>query len=212
MSGAEEAALSVEYTATKETRDEEEQADATTVDGDTFAEGTPVDGEDATALVPAPAQLPTPQESLQELTVLCEYAASSGMFPSETFVSLLTKAMLGRQLGISAAAAFNGIHSIRGQPSISAELQRALAWRAGYRIRCLHSDRLRCALELVDAASGEVLGAAEFTAQEAQDAGLLRGGDSAWARWRSEMLYARATTRLISRFCPWILYGLTIND
>mgnify|MGYP001596473536 FL=1 len=145
-------------------------------------------------------------ESLSELTMLCEYAAESGLYPGQSFICLLTKSMLGKALGIPAASAFKGIHVIQNSPSLSAELQRALAHRAGYRIRCSHSDRKRCDLELVEIATGEVLGEASFTAEEAEAAGLLKGVN--WSRYRNEMLWARCTTRLISRFCPHILYGI----
>ena len=145
-------------------------------------------------------------ESLSELQMLCEYAEESGMYPNETFTTLLMKAMLGKALGIPAASSFKAIHVINNAPGLSAELQRALAERAGYRIKCPHSDRKRCDLQLVEAATGEVLGEASFTAEEAEAAGLLKGVN--WTKWRSDMLFARATTRLITRFCSRILYGI----
>lgn len=176
------------------------------LEGETFVE-EPAAEEGLATLPAAPLRLRGEVgESLSELQMLCEYAAESGLYPGQTFIGLLTKALISKALGISAAAGFSSIHVIRNQPSLSAELQRALAIRAGYRFKCLHSDRKRCDLELVEAATGEVIGSASFTAEEAEQAGLLKG--EAWSRWRNEMLWARCSTRLISRFCPHILFGI----
>lgn len=161
----------------------------------------------------SPAPTPPESGSLAELELLAEAAAASGMFPDDDFTKLLTKAMLGRTLNIPAAAAFNEIVVIRNKPSLSAELQRALAIRAGFRILCSTppaEQRMRCDLDLVEVKTGEVWGSASFTAQEAQDAGLFR--NEVWGKWRADMLFARATTRLISRFAPHILHGLATFD
>lgn len=190
---------------------------------DEAAEGEVVElEEDLESLLPiiVAEQQPAPQAaappasgSLAELELLAEAAAASGMFPGQDFTMLMTKAMLGRTLNIPPAAAFNEIIVIRDKPSISAELQRALAIRAGFRIRCttpLAEQRIRCDLDLVEVKTGEVWGSASFTAQEAQDAGLLR--NEVWGKWRADMLFARATTRLISRFAPHILHGVPTFD
>lgn len=156
------------------------------------------------ARVLAPGAPPASLDTFHELMELAELAEASGCFPGQTRVQLLTKAMLGKALDIPAAVAFSQIHTIGKSLSPSAELQRTLVMRAGYRIRSLQSTHQICELELVVAATGEVVGSASFTFEEAKQAQLLKS--DAWIKWMPDMLYARASTRLIGRFAPWVLH------
>lgn len=47
----------------------------------------------------------------------------------------------------------------------------------------------------------------QFTKEDADKAGLLRGKDSNWEKWTSEMLCARALSRGIARMCPRVYAG-----
>lgn len=139
----------------------------------------------------------------EEMKQLAQIAEASGCFPGQTFVTLLTKALLGKALGVSPAIAFQNVIAINNQLSLSAELQRALLIRAGYRYHVIQSTIEICEMELFQ--GDEVIGKCSFTLKEAQGAGLVKPG-GAWGKYPSDMLFARCSTRLVTRFVPHILF------
>ena len=206
---------------------EQEDEGAPVVEGDllteadeAFMETLPVEEGKVMDLVPRQETVPArPQagaisdSELQEIQLLCEFASQSDMFPKETEVSLLTKALLGRALRIPPIAAFTGIYTIQTATSttasISAKLQRALAMREGYDIREVESNRQRCELMLFRRATGELIGSATFTAEEAERAKLL--GNDPWQKRREDMLWKSCSSRLLDRYAPYLEFGIDVD-
>lgn len=93
----------------------------------------------------------------------------------------------------------------------SARLVRALARRAGHKFMTLESDRHHCVLLILLAGEKEPR-RVEFTMQDAHRMGLTnpegnnKGGQ--WDKQPENMLYARCTTRAVSRYCPEVMLGM----
>lgn len=160
---------------------------------------------------PQHAGLAMAESELEWMMTLAEMAFNSGMYPGATPAELMMKAMLGLTVGMVPAQAFTCIDVIRNKPSLGAETQRSLLPAWGLKLVQIRpegwtpkDDADYCWLQLVREETGEVLGDACFTFQEAQRADLLRS--DAWKKWTSDMLFARATTRVIARYAPWVLY------
>jgi hypothetical protein len=100
---------------------------------------------------------------------------------------------------------------IRGKLTMSAALLRYLAEQAGYRIDRADSSDESCTAVLIHRRTGEVIGTATFTIQQAQRAGLIRGG-SAWVTYPDRMLWARASAYVVRDFAPGVTLGLRLQD
>lgn len=115
------------------------------------------------------------------------------------------------QLGLPPLAAAE-LSVIKGRLFVSAQLLRALAGRHGYRVeRADGSDEKACTAYLVKAATGEIVGAASFTIDDAKTAGLIRDG-SAWKTHPARMLWARASKNVIVDYAPAVALGLALDD
>lgn len=100
-----------------------------------------------------------------------------------------------RELGISPMAALNGgLNIINGKVEISARMMSALIRKAGHQISIKESTATECVLMGLRGDTGEVQ-SASFSIQEAQLAGLVKGGGG-WVKWPKDMLFARALSRL----------------
>jgi len=172
-------------------------------------------GNETQAMVPAvaasPAQLEetalamnAEEDQWERIVRFSQFAAASGLYGEETELDLAMKALVGTALGLSIATSFQALQKIRNGINIPAELQRALVRRAGYRIRQVELTYESCTLQLVVAATGELVGESTYTMDDAGKAKLL--GNETWHKYRKNMLFARCTTDLLSRFAPEILY------
>lgn len=114
--------------------------------------------------------------------------------------------MYGDELGVGPMQALSGINVIRGKPSPSSELMRALVFRAGHTMRVLKSDGNSC--RVVGQRAGEREGTViEWTIEMARAAGLLESNPT-WRRYPRAMLLARATSELCRVVFPDVVKGL----
>jgi hypothetical protein len=109
------------------------------------------------------------------------------------------------------ATAVAEITVINGKLFIGAQLLRALAMRAGYRVNRTESSDELCTAQLVDASTGQLLGSTTFTLEDAKRAGLIRER-SPWKTHPARMLWARASTLVIRDFAPAVSLGMYSND
>ncbi len=100
---------------------------------------------------------------------------------------------------------------ISGKLVVSARLLRALANRAGLLIERVDSSDEACTAVLVRAGSGEVLGSSTFTIEDARRAGLIRAG-SAWQTYPARMLWARASSHVLTDYAPEVVLGMQTED
>jgi len=117
--------------------------------------------------------------------------------PAAIAAAILT----GREMGVPPMTALANIHVIKGKPSQSALLMRALVLARGHDIRDIETTDTRCIVE------GRRRGEEEwtrvtFTADQAKRAKIDLGG------YPEDKLYARATSRLCRRKFADVLGGM----
>jgi hypothetical protein len=147
---------------------------------------------------------PRPAPHLADLRI-AEVLAQSGFFSDATSAAkAMAKIICGRELGIGPMISMSNVYIIKGKITLSAGLQAALlkaSDRYGYRI--LTATDTEAKIEFVE--WGQPLGTASFTIEEARHAGLANKDN--WRCYPADMLFARALTRGIRRFCPDLLMG-----
>lgn len=114
--------------------------------------------------------------------------------------------MYGDELGVGPMQALSGINIIKGKPSPSSELMRALVFRAGHSIKILKSDGNSCRIagKRRDEREPTVI---EWSIEMARAAGLPDSNPT-WRRYPRAMLLARATSELCRVMFPDVVKGL----
>jgi hypothetical protein len=115
-----------------------------------------------------------------------------------------------RELGLPPTAVAE-LPVIKGKLFVGAQLLRALAARAGYRVVRTDDDETTCTAQLVRADNGEIVGETTFTIEDAKRAGLIRAG-SAWQTHPARMCWARSSSYVIRDFAPEVALGLALDD
>jgi hypothetical protein len=145
-------------------------------------------------------------------------APAQGLVPEplRTPAKIMAATMLGREVGITPMAALNSIYIVEGKAGFSAEMMRALVLQAGHDLVVKHSDRTRCEI-WGRRKGGEEWTKVSWTIQEAQQTQVFLSKDKGWgplaakAQWKSwptEMLLARATTRLVRMIFADVIHGM----
>jgi hypothetical protein len=114
------------------------------------------------------------------------------------------------QHGLDPWTAMESMTFIQGKRTISAEMQAALADRAGFRVTPTDVSDTAATVAVVDKRTGETIGQATFTIDDAKAMGLT--GKDNWRKMPRQMLVARARTMAIRWFCPGVLVGLHDAD
>jgi hypothetical protein len=119
--------------------------------------------------------------------------------------AVMAAMLKGHEVGMAPMQALSHIHVIKGRPTISAEGQRALVLAAGHSIRVKKLSPEVCTL--VGIRAGESEGTeVSYTLAEAKKAGIARGNN--WQNHPTDMLLARASTRLCRAVFPDVTGGL----
>lgn len=120
--------------------------------------------------------------------------------------AVMAAMLKGHEVGMAPMQALSHIHVIKGKPTISAEGQRALVLAAGHSIRVKKLSPEQCTL--VGTRAGEAEGTeVTYTLAEAKSAGIARGNN--WQNHPTDMLLARASTRLCRAVFPDVTGGLS---
>jgi len=146
---------------------------------------------------------------LEPAAALAERIASTDFVPEAMRgnpAAITAAIMYGDELGLGPMQALNGINPIRGRVSPSAELMRALVFRAGHTMRILKSDGTLCRIlgKRSDEREGTVI---EWTIAMAGAADLL--SNPTWRRYPRAMLLARASSELCRIMFPDVIKGLS---
>lgn len=146
--------------------------------------------------------------NVDDLGRIGKMLAVSGYFQdAKDIAQASVKVMAGLELGFGAFASMTGIYIIKGKPSIGANLM-ASAVKANpkydYRIR-EHNNEV-CKIEFFELVDGkwDSLGVSEFTAKDAQIAGVQN-----MQKYARNMLFARAISNGIKWYCPDVFNGNT---
>lgn len=139
---------------------------------------------------------------------LADHFYRSGYFPDlQSLSQAVVKIATGEELGLGPMTSMRGIHIIKGQPSFAANLMASRVKSSGrYDYRVKKADAESCEIQWFE--HGEVVGVSEYTLGQARRAGLVKEGSN-WAKTPEDMLFARAVSRGVRRFCPDVMAGVT---
>jgi hypothetical protein len=167
-----------------------------------------------TELVPyrphAELAIPVANDTDSWTTVLTEVATLAGRICDTPFVpdglrgsapAVAAAILSGRELGLGPMTSLANIHVIKGKPTLSAALMRALILAQGHQVETVDISDTRAVVR------GRRRGESEweeatFTADQAKRAGIVLGG------YPQDKLYARATTRLARRKFADVIAGM----
>jgi hypothetical protein len=142
--------------------------------------------------------------SLQQMYELAGKLAKSGQFQGASAESLIARMITGVSLGIDPITACANITHPNGKATFTASLQGALLVNSGrYSMGIRELSDEKCVLEF--SSQGKRIGTSTYTIDEAKRAGLTNR--DVWKRYPSDLLFARALTRGIRRYCPNLLVG-----
>ena len=137
-------------------------------------------------------------------------AAESGdSSPNAQGATAALRLYYAAELGLTPMAAAE-LSVIKGRLYVGAQLLRALAIRAGYRVFRVDGSDDACTARLVDR-EGQIVGEATFTLDQAKKAGLVRSGGP-WTTHPARMLWARASKNAIVDFAPEVALGIALDD
>jgi hypothetical protein len=114
---------------------------------------------------------------------------------------------LGRSLGIDPIHALSAISVVKGKPTMSAELMRALVLRAGHRFRIVESSQTECTIDVARHEYPDDVSSFAYTMSDAEAAGLA--GSDTYKRHPKAMLLARCTTMAARAVFPDVIAGIS---
>lgn len=167
-------------------------------------------------LAPAPAEFERQLEprSYDQARLLSEDMAKSRMFSGYgTPHQVLSTVLIGRELGLPAMASLRGIFNIEGRHALSAQTMVAIILRSGlvHYFRPVEFDEQKATFEAHRKGEGNkpitlthTIEMARKAWSKSQDAWEKSG----WGRNPTDMLVARATSRLARIVCPDVIAGL----
>lgn len=151
-------------------------------------------------------------EDFTQMQSLCKWICQSGLTPDsvENPQDAMIIIMRGASLGLPAMQALDSIHVIKGKPTLSADLQVALALRHPEceRFQIVEWTEKLCTYETKR--RGHDPQSFTFTMEDAHRAGLVdRGrGKSNWQKYPKQMLRARAGATLARAVYPELFTGV----
>lgn len=167
--------------------------------------------ERATA-VQAQTTLPSPREWEATMAIARQIAATP--FVPESYrnqpEAVVAAILTGRELGIGPMQSLRDIHMVDGRPAFAAQLMLAKMRQGGIVLLETESTEERAWIKARRPDTGEV-GEFEFTIKEAETAGLLAKAGKSWTKYRKDMLWARAVSRMARRFGSDMLGGLVYS-
>lgn len=148
----------------------------------------------------------------RDLDTAIEYArklAASELLPASYQgkpQNVLVAIEYGRSIGIDPITAINMVHTIKGKPTVSAQLMGALVRRAGHRLRVTW-DGTTAVAQVIRADDAAFVFSASWDMERAQKAGLT--GNATYKNFGPNMLKARAISEVVRDACPEVLAGIS---
>lgn len=162
--------------------------------------------------------------SMAEKIEYCKLMSDSGLLPDSYRrqpANVLYAVEYGETLGISAMAAINGVHVIKGKPTASAGLISALVRRAGHKLRVGYiAATMTGWAEIVRSDDPGYTFRSEWDLRRAELADLCKvqngmpvavsskGEILPWQKFFPSMVKARAITEVSRDACEEVLFGL----
>jgi hypothetical protein len=143
-------------------------------------------------------------EEIQALEVIAKHAHDSKFFNNLGGLPGIFSIMLyAKELGVMPMqAVMGGMHSIMGKVQIAPQLMNAMIRKAGHKMKIDSNDQ-RCIIEGTRKDTGETC-TVSFSIEDAKKAGLYKD-NGGWAKYPSDMCFARAISRLARRLFPDVI-------
>jgi len=144
------------------------------------------------------------KEEMQVLEVMAKYATESKFFNTLGGLPGIFSIMLyAREIGVPPMQALmSGMHSIQGKITIAPQLMNSMIRKAGHKME-IDSNEQRCIIKGFRKDTGESC-TVSFSVEEARKAGIYKDGGG-WAKYPSDMCFARALSRLARRLFPDVI-------
>jgi len=148
------------------------------------------------------------QVSLRDRMDYARALAASGLLPDAYRgqpANVLLAIEYGQALGIPTMTAIQGIHVIKGKPTLSADLMAAKVRAAGHRLRVRVEDGPAAVAELTRSDDPDYTFVCRWDMDRARNAGLV--GKDNWSNFPAAMLKARAISEVIREGASEVLHG-----
>lgn len=151
------------------------------------------------------------QQEIQNIEKMAKYALDSKFFEKMGgMAGIFSIMMYAKELGLNPMTSlFGGMNNVQGKIEIAAVMMNAMIRRAGHRIDILESSNEKCTLKGTRKESGETA-QITFTINDAKVAGIFKAGGG-WEKYTSDMLFARAISRLARRLFPDVIGSMYVE-
>lgn len=175
-----------------------------------------------------PVSFGVPLRSLDEAYRLAQNLAIASMLPADLRgkpSDVLAMLLYGQELGLGPMQSIQSIYVVKGRPSLSAQLWRALATRAGHKVKMAGLEHNKSASVMVtrcdDPANPHT---ATYTIDDAIQAGKVtlkdgkpyarsqKGEPLPWETTTDDLLIARAAAKACRFICPEVALGFYTED
>lgn len=147
----------------------------------------------------------------EALTIAKAFAASNYFKDIKDASQAVAKIMYGAELGITPAAAMQGVYFFEGKLTIGGTLLGALVRKSGlYKYKVIESTNEKCVLQFLEREDGAwvEVGVSTFTMADATQAGLA--GKDIWKKYPKTMLYNRSMSAGVKMFLPDLFGGMVV--
>lgn len=150
-----------------------------------------------------------PTNQLQEVMAFCELMGEKKHYTKKDPASIFAIVSKAKSLGLDPFDAINGgLYEVHGKIEMPAMTMNQLIRMGGHSVRVKELDDSKCTLTGKRKDNGDIM-EVSFTYQEAQRAGIAKSGN--WDKYRQDMLFARALSRLGRRLFPDLLKGCYVE-
>lgn len=214
-----------------------EQSTATVIDADPVDRPPVGPHDDGAALAPVSVDsrrvvvpIGQPIGDLDEAYRLAKALAASPLLPDGLAgkpANVLVTILYGRELGLSAMTAIQGIYVAKGRPNLTGALWNAKVREAGHRVSSVEGSDDRglptCETTLTRGDTGESI-TVRWTIADAEAARLCtvvdgkvkarsqKGEPLPWESYTRDMLFWRTLVRCCRRLAPEVAFGFGLHD
>ena len=143
---------------------------------------------------------------LSQAVVRSGLAPRSIKSPEDAMVILMT----GAELGLTAMQSLRSIHVVQGQPTMAADLMKALVLSSGECAKWEYEEKSKRRCRAVVQRKGSAPAVYEWTMEDAKAAGLL--GNPTWQKYPSQMLRHRVDSDAARGEFPHLILGIYTPD
>ena len=143
--------------------------------------------------------------TLEYDTKIAQIFVDSGLFKDvRDAKQAIVKVQAGREVGLQPFEAMSGLNIIQGKITIGGNVMASkIKGSAKYDYKVVRSDNEVCTIEFYE--GKEPIGSITFTIQDAERIGLMK--NDVWKKYPSNMLFNRAISNGVKRYCPDVFGG-----